>query len=64
MGFSVFVEIINLRVRDKHVKPVNLREPYREEKLALQPVTAGAVKTDIAQKQKPKSKKKSVTKKK
>ncbi len=34
MGFSVFVEMINLRVRDSHVKPVNLREAYREEKSA------------------------------
>ena len=37
MGFSVFVEMINLRVRDSHVKPVNLREAYKEEK-GLQPV--------------------------
>ncbi len=34
MGFSVFVEMINLRVRDSRVKPVNLREAYREEKSA------------------------------
>lgn len=27
MGFSVFVEMINIRVRDKH-KPVELRTPY------------------------------------
>lgn len=38
MGFSVFVEMLNLRVRDSHVKPVNLRDPYKEEKLELQPV--------------------------
>jgi len=38
MGFSVFVEMINLRVRDSHVKPVNLRDPYKEEKVELQPV--------------------------
>jgi predicted tellurium resistance membrane protein TerC len=37
MGFSVFVEMINLRVRDSHVKPVNLRDSYREGKLELQP---------------------------
>jgi predicted tellurium resistance membrane protein TerC len=40
MGFSVFVEMINLRMRE-HVKPVNLREPYTDEKkmhLELQPV--------------------------
>ena len=28
MGFSVFVEMINLRVRKKHVAPVHLRQPY------------------------------------
>jgi predicted tellurium resistance membrane protein TerC len=38
MGFSVFVEMINLRVRDKKVEPVNLRDAYKEQKLALQPV--------------------------
>ena len=67
MGFSVFVEMINLRVRDSHVKPVNLRDAYKETKEAVQlgpvavgasaPVKAGAV-------AKPKSKKKSTTKKK
>jgi hypothetical protein len=42
MGFSVFVEMINLRVRDAHVKPVNLRDPYKEPKAALQPAFAPA----------------------
>ncbi len=32
MGFSVFVEMINLRVRNPHVKPVNLRDAYKEPK--------------------------------
>jgi predicted tellurium resistance membrane protein TerC len=32
MGFSVFVEMINLRMRDGHVKPVNLREAYKNER--------------------------------
>jgi len=36
MGFSVMVEMINLRVRDNHVKPVNLRDAYRESSLELQ----------------------------
>ena len=40
MGFSVFVEMLNLRVRDNHVKPVNLREPYKAETLELQPAEA------------------------
>lgn len=39
MGFSVFVEMINLRVRDSHVKPVNLRDPYKEPKPEMQPVS-------------------------
>jgi predicted tellurium resistance membrane protein TerC len=55
MGFSVFVEMINLRVRE-HVKPVNLREPYRDETkmhLELQPVPVS-----VKAKPKPKPKKK------
>ena len=28
MGFSVFVEMLNLKLRKKSVKPVDLREPY------------------------------------
>ncbi len=43
MGFSIFVEMINLRVRDTHVKPVNLRAAYAEERLELQPVVVNAV---------------------
>jgi predicted tellurium resistance membrane protein TerC len=39
MGFSVFVEMINLRVRNAHVKPVNLRDPYKEPH-ELQPALA------------------------
>jgi hypothetical protein len=39
MGFSVLVEMINLRVRESHVKPVNLRDPYKE------PVKAVVVKS-------------------
>jgi predicted tellurium resistance membrane protein TerC len=38
MGFSIFVEMINLRVRTDHVKPVNLRDAYKEEKMELQSV--------------------------
>lgn len=61
MGFSIFVEMINLRVRDSHVRPVSLREPYKEQKLELQPVTV-AIKENTAAKEKPKSRKKPVTK--
>ncbi len=55
MGFSVMVEMINIRVRDKHVKPVNLREPYRAESIGLEPEPA-VVKTNV-KKVKPKAKK-------
>lgn len=50
MGFSVFVEMLNLRVRDKKVKPVNLRDAYKEEKkLELDLV---AIKAEVQQKEK------------
>ena len=65
MGFSIFVEMINLRVRDSHTKPVNLRDSYKESKSIgqLEPATVAAtVKVGTAAKQK--NKKKSVTKKK
>lgn len=55
MGFSVLVEVLNLRVRTK-VKPVSLRDAYKQSNAELQPV-AVAVKTG-AKKVKPKSKKK------
>jgi predicted tellurium resistance membrane protein TerC len=64
MGFSVFVEMLNLRVRGSHVAPVNLREPYKAETLELQP-SAVAVKAAPAKtaqikkaKSKPKARKK------
>jgi predicted tellurium resistance membrane protein TerC len=50
MGFSVFVEILNLRLRDTKVEPVNLREAYVED-----PVV---VAKSVAKKTKVKSKKK------
>ena len=38
MGFSVFVEMLNLRVRDVSVKPVNLHDAYKVgEKVETQP---------------------------
>ncbi len=42
MGFSIFVEMINLRVRADHAKPVSLRDAYAEEKMELQPVAVNA----------------------
>ena len=65
MGFSIFVEMINLRVRDSHTKPVNLRDAYKETKAIgqLEPATAAAA-VKVGTTAKPKNKKKSVTKKK
>lgn len=57
MGFSVFVEMINLRVRGSQVKPVNLRDPYKEPKLELEPAPV-AVKRSSPSKAKAKTKKK------
>lgn len=34
MGFSVLVEMLNLRVRQVSVRPVNLRDPYKASELA------------------------------
>jgi hypothetical protein len=56
MGFSIFVEVINLRVRDGHVNPVSLREPYRTETVDFKPVPVAV--NAAARKTKPKSKKK------
>jgi predicted tellurium resistance membrane protein TerC len=33
MGFSVFVEMLNLRLRHVGVRPVNLRDPYKQAKV-------------------------------
>ena len=59
MGFSVMVEMINLRVRGTPVEPVNLRTPYATDVLELQ--SAGVIaKVSPAKKtkSKPKPKKK------
>lgn len=53
MGFSVMVELINLRVRQKSAHPVQLRAAYVEEHEIPQPVVKST-----AKKIKPKSKKK------
>jgi predicted tellurium resistance membrane protein TerC len=57
MGFSVMVEMINLRIRGKSVEPVTLRVPYTPEarEFARIPVKATTVKKA---KTKPKAKKK------
>jgi predicted tellurium resistance membrane protein TerC len=64
MAFSVFVEILNLRVRNQ-VRPVNLREAYApDKKLELQPVTvaAGVPVAKAKPKSQPKPKTKSTAK--
>jgi predicted tellurium resistance membrane protein TerC len=64
MGFSVLVEMLNLRVRNQ-VRPVNLREAYApDKKLELQPVTvaAGAPVAKAKPKSQPKPKAKSTAK--
>jgi predicted tellurium resistance membrane protein TerC len=53
MGFSVFVEMLNLRLRARTTPPVALREPYVAEKVAV-PVSVAA-KPTVAR-SKPKSK--------
>ena len=42
MGFSVFVEMLNLRLRTKSPHPVSLREPYVSSTPAMVPVAATA----------------------
>lgn len=46
MGFSVLVELLNLRVRSKEVQPVQLRTPYASETVApaLQPAAVAVKK--------------------
>jgi predicted tellurium resistance membrane protein TerC len=62
MGFSIFVEVLNLRLRGRAAQPVNLHEPYiRERKLATAPVAVPAQvqskPATVARKPKPKGKK-------
>ena len=40
MGFSVFVEMLNLRLRQGAVRPVNLRDPYKEARVVAEGVPA------------------------
>ena len=42
MGFSIFVEMINLRIRGKSEKPVSLRVPYTQEAKELSRIPAQA----------------------
>lgn len=38
MGFSVLVEMLNLRLRQVTGKPVNLRDPYKQAKIAIEEI--------------------------
>ena len=58
MGFSVFVEMLNLRLRQGSVRPVNLRDPYKEARV----VAEGAPAAQLAAR--PPAKKKSTKKRK
>jgi len=59
MGFSVFVEMLNLRVRDIKVKPVNLRDRYKQPKVELQLIPVSVNASPVRKtKSKPKAKKK------
>ncbi len=55
MGFSVFVEMINIRMRDKEIEPVSLRSAYKQPAMVLQPAGTTAKKAPAV---KSKSKKK------
>jgi predicted tellurium resistance membrane protein TerC len=57
MGFSVLVEVLNLRVRGKAADPVHLRDAYKDPHAAQQPIPVAA-KATPAKKTKPKTKKK------
>jgi predicted tellurium resistance membrane protein TerC len=54
MGFSVLVEMLNLRLREKATHPVNLRDPYVTEKVPAAAVPVQA--KPVVKKSKPKSK--------
>jgi predicted tellurium resistance membrane protein TerC len=52
MGFSVFVEALNLRLRHAPVRPVNLRDPYKQAKVVPEgvPVANLPMKTPMKKK--------------
>lgn len=52
MGFSVFVEMLNLRLRQAAVRPVNLRDPYKEVRVVAEgvPATHIPLKTPVKKK--------------
>jgi predicted tellurium resistance membrane protein TerC len=52
MGFSVLVEILNLRLRQGYVRPVNLRDPYKQPRVVPEgvPVSNMPVRTSPVKK--------------
>jgi predicted tellurium resistance membrane protein TerC len=47
MGFSVLVEMLNLRLRQGHVRPVNLRDPYKQTRVVPEGVTVAEMPAKI-----------------
>jgi len=56
MGFSILVELLNLRLRTRSAHPVDLREAYVAEK-AMAPVVVEAKQAPVTRKPRPKGKK-------
>ena len=58
MGFSVFVEMLNLRLRQGSVRPVNLRDPYKEARVVVEGVPVSHIPVKTQAKKKPGKKRK------
>lgn len=53
MGFSVFVEMLNLRLRQGSVRPVNLRDPYKEARVVAEGPTVTSIPAKRPSRKKP-----------
>lgn len=58
MGFSVFVEMLNLRLRQASVRPVNLRDPYKEARVVAEGVPVAHIPVKTPAKKKPSKRRK------
>lgn len=58
MGFSVFVEILNLRLRQVSVRPVHLRDPYKEARVVAEGVPVANIPVNTPVKKKSNKKRK------
>jgi predicted tellurium resistance membrane protein TerC len=58
MGFSVFVEMLNLRLRQGSVRPVNLRDPYKEPKIVTEGASVPQMPAKVSTKKKPSKRRK------